>query len=142
MSKRMIGRRFVGSVATFAASILLLTVAFIVAMEQDVFIMNGPDVVGVRSGASTWIVVILGVLAVLLTLTSALGGLTAWLGALAATGGRADKTWFVVILLVGLLSIGFLATLFYLVAGPPDEPVPVAPSAVGAGQDRSDLVAH
>ena len=142
MSKRMIGTVFFGSLAAFAASLLLLALAVIIALERDVFIMSGPDVVGVRSGASSWAVLILGGLAVLLMLASALGGFTAWLGALAATGGRADKTWFVVLLLVGLLSIGFLATLLYLVAGPPDEPVPVAPSAVGTGQDRSDPVAH
>ena len=68
MSKRMIGTVFFGSLAAFAASLLLLALAVIVALERDVFIMSGPDVVGVRSGASSWAVLILGGLAVLLML--------------------------------------------------------------------------
>jgi hypothetical protein len=47
-----------------------------------------------------------------------------------------------VLLVLGLLSVGFLATLIYLVAGPPDEPEPAEPSAVGVGQRRPTPVAH
>jgi hypothetical protein len=59
------------------------------------------------------------------------GGFVSWLGALAATGSRPDKSWFVVLLVLGLLSIGFLARLIYLVAGPQDEPEPTAPRDLG-----------
>jgi hypothetical protein len=140
MSKRMITRAFLGSLAAFGTSIVLVALAFLVSLQRDVFIMNGPDVVGVRSGTGTWMVLTLGVLSVLLMLASALGGFTSWLGTLAATGSRPDKTWFVMVLVVGLLSFGFLATLVYLVAGPPDEPLLVAPNASSTRERRPDLV--
>jgi hypothetical protein len=142
MSKQMIGRLFVGSVAAFVGSILLAGAAVMVAIDRDVFIMNGPDVVGVRSGTGAWAALTLGVLALLLALASAVAGFVSWLGALAATGSRTDKSWFIVLLVLGLLSIGFLATLIYLVAGPPDEPQPAAFHAVGADDARLTPVAH
>jgi hypothetical protein len=74
------------------------------------------------------------VLALFLGLGSAVGGFVAWLAALAATGRRTDKSWFVVLLVLGLLSIGFLATLMYLVAGSRDEPEAAGPSVDRVGQ--------
>jgi len=141
MSKQVIGRVFFSSLAAFLGSLLLAGAAVLVAVEQDVFIMNGPDVVGVRSGSGAWAALILAVLALLLGVGSAVGGFVAWLGALAATGGRTDKTWFVVLLVLGLLSIGFLATLVYLVAGPPDEPETVGPGVARVAQPQPTPIA-
>jgi hypothetical protein len=84
----------------------------------------------------------LAVLALTLALASAVSGFVSWLGALAATGGRADKTWFIVLLVLGLFSIGFLATLIYLVAGPPEEPEPAAPTPLEEIHARPTPVAH
>jgi hypothetical protein len=47
-----------------------------------------------------------------------------------------------VLLVLGLLSIGFLATLIYLVAGPPDELERAAASVVDPSGNRPTLVAH
>ena len=50
--------------------------------------------------------------------------LVAWIGALVNTNGLADKTWFVVLLiagligLVGLAIVGFVAMAAYVLAGP------------------------
>jgi len=104
--------------------------------------MNGSDVVGVRSGSGARAALTLAVLAAILGRGSAVGGFVTWLGALAATGSRTDKSWFVVLLLLGLLTIGFLATLIYLVAGPPDEPAATAPSAGRVGHRRPTPFAH
>ena len=104
--------------------------------------MNGSDVVGVRSGSGARAALTLAVLAAILGLGSAVGGFVAWLGALAATGSRTDKSWFVVLLVLGLLTIGFLATLIYLVAGPPDEPAATAPSAGQVGHRKPTPIAH
>ena len=141
MSKQMIGRLFFGSLTAFVGSMLVAAAAVLVAVNWDVFIMDGPDVGGVRSGAGAWSALTLGVLAVILVVASAVGGFVSWLGALAATGGRADKSWFIVLLVLGLLSIGFLATLIYLVAGPEDEPVPAEPTA-GPSSGQQTPVAH
>ena len=142
MSKHMIARLFFGSLAAFLGSMLVAAAAVMVAVNREVFIMNGPDVVGVRSGTGAWAALTLGVLAVILLLTSAVGGFVSWVGALAATGSRTDKSWFIVLLVLGLLSIGFLATLIYLVAGPPDELERAAPSVVDPSGNRPTLVAH
>lgn len=142
MSKQTIGTVFFGSVAAFLGSLLIVGGAVVVAIDRDVFIMNGPDVVGVRSGTGAWAALALGILALILVLATGVGGFVSWLGALAATGSRTDKSWFVVLLVLGLLSIGFLATLIYLVAGPPDELEPALPSAVGLGRGRPTPIAH
>ena len=142
MSKQIIGRVFFGSLAAFVGCMLVAAAAVILAIDRDVFIMNGPDVVGVRSGTGAWAALALGVLALILLLASAVGGFVSWLGALAATASRTDKSWFVVLLFLGLLSVGFLATLIYLVAGPPDEPEPAEPTAVDVGHRRPTPVAH
>jgi hypothetical protein len=92
MSKQMIGRVFFGSLAAFVGCMLVAAAAVIVAIDRDVFIMNGPDVVGVRSGTGAWAALALGVLALILLLASAVGGFVSWLGALAATASRTDKS--------------------------------------------------
>ena len=48
MSKQMIARLFFGSLAAFLGSMLVAAAAVMVAVNREVFIMNGPDVVGVR----------------------------------------------------------------------------------------------
>jgi hypothetical protein len=133
MSKQMIAKLFFGSLAAFVGSILVAAAAVMVAVNRDVFMMNGPHVAGLRSGTGAWAALTLGVLAMILLLASVVGGFVAWLGALAATGGRTDKSWFVVLLVLGLLSIGFLATLIYLVAGPQEELEPTASRAADGG---------
>jgi hypothetical protein len=70
------------------------------------------------------------------------GGFVSWLGALANTASRTDKSWFVVVRVLARLSVGFLATLIYLVAGPPDEPEPATPTVVDMGSRRPTAVAH
>ena len=42
----------------------------------------------------------------------------AWIGAVVNTSRLEDKTWFVVLLVLGLLSFGFIAMLVYILAGP------------------------
>ena len=47
-----------------------------------------------------------------------LGQFVAWIGAVVNTARLDDKTWFVVLLVLGLLSFGFIAMLVYVLAGP------------------------
>ena len=58
-----------------------------------------------------------------LVLAAAVGQLVAWVGAVLNTAQLEDKTWFLVLLVSGLLSVGFVAMIAYLVAGP-DDPRP------------------
>jgi hypothetical protein len=41
-----------------------------------------------------------------------------WIGALVNTAQLVDKTWFIVILVLGLFSFGLVAMIAYVIAGP------------------------
>ena len=47
-----------------------------------------------------------------------IGGLIAWIGALLNTAELESKTWFLVLLLLGIFSFGFFAMIAYVIAGP------------------------
>ncbi len=68
-------------------------------------------------------------LAVLAMLGGLAGQFVAWIAAVVNTAQLPDKTWFLVLLTLGLLSFGFVAMVVYVAAGPDDRPVtvPVAP---------------
>jgi hypothetical protein len=80
--------------------------------------MDGPDVVGVNSSAFTWTMIGLMALAGVAMICGAIGGLVAWIGALLNTARLDDKTWFVLLLVLGLMSFGFVAMVAYVIAGP------------------------
>ena len=48
----------------------------------------------------------------------AIGGLVSWIGALLNTWRLESKTWFAVLLLLGIFNLGFFAMIAYLIAGP------------------------
>jgi hypothetical protein len=48
----------------------------------------------------------------------AIGGLVSWIGALLNTAQLEDKTWFIILLVLGLLSFGLFAMIAYVIAGP------------------------
>ncbi len=58
----------------------------------------------------------------LLVLTGGILQFAAWIGALITTSRAVDKTWFVVLLVLGLLGLQFVVMIVYLVAGPDDAP--------------------
>jgi uncharacterized membrane protein len=58
-----------------------------------------------------------------------IGGLVSWIGALLNTAELQDKTWFVLLLVLGLLSFGLMAMIAYLIAGPDGKLRPVVRTA-------------
>jgi hypothetical protein len=60
-------------------------------------------------------------LAVLVMVGAAIGLVIAWIGAALNTANLADKTWFIVLLAGGVLSVGLLVTLAYVI-GPDGQP--------------------
>jgi hypothetical protein len=62
----------------------------------------------------------------------------AWVGAVLHTAELEDKTWFIVLLVAGLLSFGFIAMIVYLIAGP-DDPRPVTAMPATAKPASRDL---
>ena len=118
MSRSMVIKWFFGSLIGLAGGVVLLVVAGAVALANDVFIMRGPDVVGIRSGAVAWILAGLVGLALLVMMAAAVAVFVAWIGAVLNTANLPSKTWCVVLLVVGLLGLPFIAALAYVIAGP------------------------
>lgn len=121
MSKATVTRIFVGSVAAVVASAILAFVAVWVAYASGAFVMSGPDVIGVQSTPSAWAIVGLGVVAVLAMIAGFIGGLVSWIGALLNSARLEDKTWFIVVLVLGLFSFGLVAMIAYVIAAPDAE---------------------
>jgi hypothetical protein len=75
---------------------------------------------------------------VLILLFAAVAHFVAWVGAVLNTAQLPDKTWFVVLLVVGLLGLVFIATIAYVIAGPDGvkakEEASVLPQAGGLPQ--------
>jgi hypothetical protein len=138
MSKSTVTRLFIGSLLAIAGGLVLGFVAVLLGYSNGAFVMNGPDVVGIQSTAMAGTVATLVVVGVLAVIGGVIGQFVAWIGAVLGTAQLEDKTWFLVLLLLGVLSFGFVAMLAYVIAGPDgatsatkQRPVPIA--AVPAG---------
>jgi hypothetical protein len=118
MSKRTVVKLFAGSVIAVVAGILLGFGAVWAAYASGVFVISGPDVIGIDPTPFAWTMVGLAILAALAMLGGLIGGLVSWIGALLNSAELEDKTWFVLLLVLGLFSFGLVAMIAYVVAGP------------------------
>jgi len=118
VSKVTVTRVFLGSVAAVVAGAVLAFAAVWIAYASGAFVMSGPDVIGVQSTPMAWTIVWLGVVAALAMIAGFIGGLVSWIGALLNTAQLEDKTWFIVLLVLGLFSFGLVAMIAYVIAGP------------------------
>jgi hypothetical protein len=118
MTKSMIVKLFWGSLIALVAGLVLMGITVALAISNHIFVMSGPDVTGIKSGALSWTLLGLMGLAVLLLLFAAVAHFVAWIGAVLNTAHLPDKTWCVVLLVVGLLGLVFIATVAYVIAGP------------------------
>src|SRR5512142_2688708 len=109
VSKSLVSRLFLGSILAVVAGLIFGFIAVIAAYGAGAFVMDGPDVVGVEATPYAWTMVAVAVISLIAIALGALGGLVSWIGALLNTALLADKTWFVVLLVLGLLSFGFVA---------------------------------
>lgn len=121
MDKRLITRLFVGSLVAIAGGLVLLGVAGGLAWADDAFVMDGPDVVGVRSTPGGWLLIALAALGVVVVIGAAIVQFVAWIGAVVNASQLPGKTWLVVLLVTGLLSFGLIGMIVYLVAAPDSE---------------------
>jgi len=121
MAKETIGRLFWGSLVAFAGALVLLGVAGGLALANGSLIRETPF---------GWVMAGLAGVAILVMLAAAVTQFVAWVGAVISTAQLKDKTWFIVLLVTGLLSFGFIAMIIYLIAGPDDSaPHPVTTAA-------------
>jgi hypothetical protein len=140
MTKSLIVKLFWGSLIGLAAGLVLVGVTGVLTISNDIFVMSGPDVTGIRSGVLSWTLLGLLVLAMLILLFAAVAHFVAWIGAVLNTAQLPDKTWCVVLLVVGLLGLVFIATAAFVIAGPDGlkakEEARALPQSGGVSQQR------
>ncbi len=118
MSKATVTRLFIGSAIAVTAGAILAVAAVWLAIANDVFAMNGPDIVGVRGSGVAWSLVGIGIVGGLAIAGGMIGGLVSWMGALLNTAQLETKMWFIALLLLGIFNFGFVAMIAYVIAGP------------------------
>jgi hypothetical protein len=118
MSKATVTRFFIGGVLAVLTGAIVAVAAVWVAIANDVFVMDGPNLVGITGGTLGIALGGLGIVGATAMLAGFVAGLVAWVGALLNTAQIANKAWFIVLLVTGIFSLGFIAMIAYVVAGP------------------------
>lgn len=118
MTKHTVTHVFVGSLLAIFGGLILMFAAIWVAYANGALIMDGPDVTGVKSTFFGWSMVGLSIIGCVAMIGGVIGQFVAWIGAVLNTARLADKTWFIVLLVLGLLSFGLVAMIAYVIAGP------------------------
>jgi hypothetical protein len=118
MTKPTVVRIFYGSLIAVVAGIILAFFAVWGAFASGAFVMDGHDVVGVNTTGFAWLLVLVAGIGCFAIVGGAIGGLVAWIGALLNTAQLADKTWFILLLILGLFSLGLVAMIAYVIGGP------------------------
>jgi hypothetical protein len=118
MSETTVTRLFIGGGIALIAGAILAVAAVWIAIANGTFVMNGDEIVGLKGSAVGWSMLGLGVVGVVAIMGGLVAGLVAWIGALLNTWQLQSRTWFAVLLLLGIFNFGFFAMIAYLVAGP------------------------
>ena len=118
MTKATVKRLFIGSVLAGGAGTIVAISAVWLAIANDIFVMNGQDIVGIQGSALAWILGGFGLGGALAFTGALIGGLISWIGALLNTSQLESKRWFLGLLLLGIFNFGFFAMIAYLIAGP------------------------
>jgi hypothetical protein len=118
MSKITVARLFWGSLMAIAGGLILFLIAGGLGFAGTRWITNGPDVVGVQPTSTTWLAVTMGVFGAIALVGGGVTQFLAWIGALISTSQLRDKTWFLILLLLGIFGLGFIPMLVYVLAGP------------------------
>jgi len=118
VSKQTVTKLFVGGIVAFVAGLIVAIFGVWGAFAGGALQMNGPDVVGINATPFTSLMVVLMVSGGLAMIGGGIAGFVSWIGALINTAELADKTWFLLLLLLGIFNFGFIAMIVYLMAGP------------------------
>ena len=131
MSKATVSRLFVAASVVVVAGLVIGLTALVVALVSGVVALGGRDVVAVNPAALAGMLVWLAIAALVIA-SGAVAALASWIGALLNTAQLEDKTWFAVLLVLGVFSFGWLAMIAYVVAGPDGSRQPELPRAIAA----------
>jgi hypothetical protein len=118
MSKSMVTKIFMGSLIAIVAGVFVVAVGFLIALSTGTLVMEGPDVTGFELSSTAPAAFGLALLGLLGIVAGGIGQFVAWIGAVVNTSRLDDKLWFVLLLVLGLLSFGFIAMLVYVLVGP------------------------
>jgi len=118
VSKQTVTRLFVGSLIAVIVGIVFAAVGIALAFASGAFIVSGHDLATVEPIRLTATAIVTMVVGGLGIVGGAIGQFVAWIGAVINTSRLEDKTWFILLLVLGLLSFGFIAMLVYVLAGP------------------------
>ena len=117
MSKPAITRLFGVAVALVVAGVVTGTVAVIAAIANGAVAFGGAQFVTINAGPAAWAIVAL-LAASLCGAVGTVAAIAAWAGALLNTSRLEDKTWFMALLGLGLVSLGWVAMIAYILRGP------------------------
>jgi hypothetical protein len=118
VSKATVSKLFIGGVIAAIAGAIVAIAAIWVAIANDVFVMNGADIVAIRGSTLAWSMLGLGLVGGLAIMAGLIVGLVSWIGALLNTAQLENRGWFVGLLLLGIFNFGFIAMIAYVLAGP------------------------
>jgi hypothetical protein len=117
MSKALVTKLFLGAVLAVVIGIIVVLGAFVAALAGGAVSIGGPSVVTVNGAALAGTIVWFIVGGVLIA-AGELAAIGAWIGALLNTSQLDDKTWFLALLVLGVFSLGWIAMVAYVFAGP------------------------
>jgi hypothetical protein len=117
-SKRTVTRLFIGAVVALAVGVVLGVAALWSALASDAIDIGGSNLVDVNGGSGAWAALALVVVGSVVLVVGTIAGVASWIGALLNTWQLDDKLWFGALLGLGLLGLGVVAMIAYVVAGP------------------------
>lgn len=133
MSKKNIARLFVGATVAVAAGVVLGIAALWAALASDAIDLGGSDYIDVNGGSGAWTALALVIVGSMVMLGGTIAAVVSWIGALLNTWQLEDKLWFGALLAGGLLGLGVVVMIAYVVAGPDGTKQTVArPGIAGA----------
>ncbi len=118
MSKATVTKLFIGSAITVGAGAVIAIASVWLAIANNVFVMNGQDIVAVQGSALAWLLLGFAVVGGVAFTGGLIGGLVSWIGALLNTSQLDSRAWFIGLLLLGIFNLGVLAMIAYVIAGP------------------------
>ncbi|HJW21187.1 MAG TPA: hypothetical protein VJ506_02035 [Candidatus Limnocylindrales bacterium] len=131
MSKAAIARLFKVAVAFVVTGAVSGAAVWIWAVANGAIALGGPQFVTFNPATIGGAIVGLTV-ASLLTSAGTVAAVVSWAGALLNTSRLENKTWFITLLGLGLVSLGWVAMIAYIVKGPEDASLAATRAATAA----------
>jgi len=125
----MVTRLFVGAALAMIVGLVISVFAIISALASGTVTIGGSAIVTVNGSGFAGTLVWFLIAGVAFSLGAVLG-IASWIGALLNTFQLEDKTWFLVVLVLGAISLGWVAVLAYVIAGPDGQRYATGPRRV------------